>query len=128
MMYTPQPGHKAEKVLSPPRSTDSLNTRLVQIARYYSKKTCLPQRLNTKGFKFGDAVIVNEKKGAEQSKGYVIGHTPAFCTIVFEPVNTPSERLCVATVPNGDMVLKAHMVPTVLEMGSNSIILTNNRR
>ena len=71
---------------------------------------------------------MNEKNDAEQFKGYVIGHTPAFCTIVFEPVNTLSERLCVATVPNGDMVLKAHMVPTGLEMCSNPIITTNNRR
>ena len=58
-----------------PRSKDSLRTVLVQIAHHHSKDNPslpngYPQKLNSKGSKFGDAVINHNG-----DKGYVIGHT-----------------------------------------------------
>ena len=90
---------------NPPRSKDSLSTRLVQISCYHSKDNPnLPngfhQKLNKRGFKFGDAVMDHARR-----KCYVIGHTSCRCTVVYEPINRPVHELCIATLQNDDVTL-----------------------
>ena len=89
----------------PHRSNDSLKTILVQISHHHSKDNPsllngYPQKLNSKGFKFGDAVINHNG-----DKGYVIGHTRCRCTVVFEPIYRPPRYVCVASLQNTDMTL-----------------------
>ena len=96
---------KTGRFSNPPRSKDSLNTRLVQISRCHSKDNpSLPNgfhhKLNKKGFKFGDAVMDHARR-----KCYVIGHTGCRCTVVYEPIHRPFCELCVATLQNDDMTL-----------------------
>ena len=61
----------------PPRSKDSLKTILVQISHHQSKDNPslpndFPQKLNSKEFKFGDAVInCNGSKGIVTAGGCV---------------------------------------------------------
>ena len=89
----------------PPRLKDSLRTVLVQIAYYQSKDNPslpngFPQKLNSKGFKFGDAVL--DYNG---SKEYVIGHTRCRCIVMFEPIYRPPCYVCVASLQNKDLTL-----------------------
>ena len=101
---------RVDRLFKPPRSRDSLNTRLIQISCYHSKdNSSLPngfhQKLNKKGFKFGDAVMDHAWR-----KCYMIGHTGCRCTVVYEPIHRTFHELCVATLQNADMTLVGNVL------------------
>ena len=58
------------------------------------------QKLNSKGYKFGDEVTLVQDHGGRCRTGYVVGHTATRCTMVFKPIHMLFERLSVVSVPN----------------------------
>ena len=89
----------------PPRSKDSLLTRLVQFVRQSTPwletiPKAYGQKLNSKGYKFGDAVALVQDHGGRRRTGYVVGHTATRCTVVLESIHLLFERLSVVLVPN----------------------------
>ena len=80
------------------------------------------QKLNSKGYKFGDEVTLVQDHGGHCRTGYVVGHTATRCTVVFTPVHMLFERLSVVSVPNSAI----RFTRDLLLLGRHSVHIRSN--
>ena len=91
--------------------SDNFEERLLAIAQDYPiianrTKRC-PKQLNSKQYKFADAVLIKEPTDVNHSKGHVIGHTAEHCHVVFEPINLARRDLRVDMIHNDHVFLES---------------------